>query len=154
MSGNLPHSRAPRQPLGEGGRHRRNADIGNHLDRKRGPEHRAGLSAGEIVGEETKRDRGKSCPDQGDHLGEEEMPINAVSKGLSASRGLSPGTMKEERARLVAQWKNGGRKNVSKRPQIRTATQMPREVPAMSLALTGASTSGSKVPSWRKAAVL
>jgi hypothetical protein len=49
-------NRPSRQPREQACRQRSDADIGDHHDRERGPEHRAPLLAGKLIGEERQRD--------------------------------------------------------------------------------------------------
>mmetsp|Transcript_53139 Transcript_53139/g.124386 ORF Transcript_53139/g.124386 Transcript_53139/m.124386 type:complete len:448 (+) Transcript_53139:344-1687(+) len=76
------------QLFGEGGGHRRNADVGQHLDGQRRAKDRPGVCPCQVVGQQAQGDRGQACADQSDDLSEEEMPIGAV--GEDVEHGASP----------------------------------------------------------------
>ena len=80
--------RAAGKPFGEGRRDRSDTDIGDHLDRQRRAEHRAGPVAREIEGEQSERDRGEPRPHQRDDLGEKQVPIGAVREDAEHARRL------------------------------------------------------------------
>ena len=80
---------AARQPVGEAPDDRRDADIGDHLDRQRGPEHGAGPLAGEFEGEQAERDRHETRADQRDYLGGEQVTVGAVGEDLDHGAGLN-----------------------------------------------------------------
>jgi hypothetical protein len=69
-----------RQPVGEAADDRRDPDIGDHLDRQRGPEHRARSRAGKLEGEQAESDRQQPRPEERDHLGREQVAIDSVGE--------------------------------------------------------------------------
>ena len=71
---------APRQAVGKGTDDRRNADIGDHLDGKRSSQHRTGILAREVIGEQPERHGCKPRADKRDNLRAEQMTIGAVGK--------------------------------------------------------------------------
>ncbi|PRD26010.1 UNVERIFIED_CONTAM: hypothetical protein NCL1_39267 [Trichonephila clavipes] len=70
--------RAPREPVGEGLRDRRDPRVGQHLDGQRRPEHRACIRAGQLVGQQAERHRHQAGADERDHLGGEQVAVGAV----------------------------------------------------------------------------
>jgi hypothetical protein len=77
---------AVRQTLHERGRDRGNRQIGKHLDRERGAEHRPRILAREIVGQQGERDRGDSGADQSQHLGKIQMVVGSLVRTGTGGR--------------------------------------------------------------------
>lgn len=72
--------RAPGYPVGEGADQGRDGDVGDHLDRERGPEDGGGVGAREVVREEAEGDGRETGAGQGDDLRGEEAAVGAVAQ--------------------------------------------------------------------------
>ena len=72
--------RPARQAIRERLRHRRDADISNHLDRQRGAQHRPRICPGQIVGQKAQGHGHQPGAQQRDHLRREQMSIGAVAQ--------------------------------------------------------------------------
>lgn len=68
------------QPVGEAADHRRDAHVSDHFERQRRAEHQSCIAAGQIVGQKRQGHRGEPGPDQGDHLGCEQVAVGAKAK--------------------------------------------------------------------------
>jgi hypothetical protein len=55
------------------------ADVGDHLDRQRGAEHRSGGISGDLEREQSEGNGEQAGADKGDDLGEEQRPVGAVA---------------------------------------------------------------------------
>lgn len=67
-----------RYAVGEGARDRCDTDIGDHLDRQRGSEHRARVASGNVIGEQPERHGRKTGADQRDDLRKEQVAVGSV----------------------------------------------------------------------------
>ena len=71
---------AARQAIGKSADNGRYADIGDHLDRERRPQHRPGIAAGYVIGQQTERHGRKARAHQCDDLRTEKMAIGAIGE--------------------------------------------------------------------------
>jgi len=72
--------RADAHIAGETSRDRRNADIGDHFDRKRCAQNGSRFVAGDLERQQAQRDRHQAGADQGNDLGGKQVAIRAVGE--------------------------------------------------------------------------
>ena len=77
---------APRHKVRDPARQQSDHDIGGHLDRERGSEHRTGIFSRQIVGKQRQRDRHQPRADKGHDLGREKMPVGPVLQNVEHAR--------------------------------------------------------------------
>ena len=68
------------QTVGKSTDDRRDADIGDHLDRQRRSQHRTGIAACNVKGEQAKRHSRKARADERNNLRTEQVAIGAIGE--------------------------------------------------------------------------
>ncbi len=73
---------------------RREYDVGNHLERERGTEHRGGIAPGEIIGQQRQGDRAEPGADERDDLCREQLPEIGIAERVDLIHGAHDSTPK------------------------------------------------------------